>query len=214
VRRELSRQRRIVAGLDDHGDIGVVLGGGADHGGTADVDVLDAVVEARALRHGLLERVEVDDEQVDRGECRGPAWRGMLGIGADRQQAAMDLGMERLDAAVHHLRKAGQLGHVAHGEAGSRELLSGAAGRDELYAVAGEDAGELDQPGLVRHREESAGNAAQLIGHGSAFADGPVSSSLPVFGPEVGEGKSPSERQLGLGAAVGAWLRAPDAARG
>jgi len=34
---------------------------------------------------------------------------GMFGIGADREQAAMHLRMQRLDAAIHHFGKAGEL---------------------------------------------------------------------------------------------------------
>ena len=39
VPRELGEHHRIVAGIDDDRDIGVILGGGADHGRAADVDV-------------------------------------------------------------------------------------------------------------------------------------------------------------------------------
>ena len=70
-------------------------------------------------------------------------------------------GMQRLHAAVHHLGKAGELGHVAHLQAGVGERLAGAAGRDQLDAVAGERAGELDQAGLVGHGEQGAGDAAE-----------------------------------------------------
>ena len=38
--------------------------------------------------------------------------RAMLGIVADRQQAAMHLRMQRLDPAVHHFGKAGEFGDV------------------------------------------------------------------------------------------------------
>jgi hypothetical protein len=34
----------------------------------------------------------------------------MLGIVAHREQAAVDLGVQRLDPPVHHLGKAGKLG--------------------------------------------------------------------------------------------------------
>ena len=50
----------------DDRDRGVVLGRGADHRRAADVDLLDALVGARAGRHGLRERVEVGDHQVER----------------------------------------------------------------------------------------------------------------------------------------------------
>ena len=43
---------------------------------------------------------------------------GMVGIVAHRQQAAMHLGMQRLDAAVHHFGEAGEVGNLAHRQAG------------------------------------------------------------------------------------------------
>src|SRR5215510_7569847 len=52
---ELCQHDRIVAGIDHDRHLGVILGGGADHGGTADVDILDAGFEIGALCHGCLE---------------------------------------------------------------------------------------------------------------------------------------------------------------
>jgi len=56
--------------------------------------------------------------------------RGVILVGADRQQAAMHLRMQRLDAAVHHLGKTGQLGDIDDLEARVLERLGGAAGRN------------------------------------------------------------------------------------
>ena len=42
--RQIVEQRAVIAGIDDHGDVGVVLGRRPHHGRTADVDVLDGVV--------------------------------------------------------------------------------------------------------------------------------------------------------------------------
>src|SRR6266849_4366446 len=50
--RQLGDQVRVVFGSDDDGNVGVVLGGGPDHGGAADIDVLDAIVEACPLSRG------------------------------------------------------------------------------------------------------------------------------------------------------------------
>ena len=63
------QQRRVVGGLDHHGDTVVVLGGGADHGRAADVDLLDAGGEVGARGERGLERVEVDHDQVDRRDA-------------------------------------------------------------------------------------------------------------------------------------------------
>ena len=76
VRGKLGEQRGVVLGLDHHRDIGVVLGGGADHRRPADVDVLDAVVVAGALRDRRLERIEVDHQEIDRPDAvRSPSPR-------------------------------------------------------------------------------------------------------------------------------------------
>ena len=161
LRRAPRSTRRIVAGIDHDRHVGVVLGGGADHGGAADVDVLDAGLEVGALRDRRLERIEVDDQEIDRPDAVCAHRRGVVLVVADREQAAMHLGMQRLHAAVHHLGKAGELGDVEHGEAGIGQRLAGAAGRDELDAVLGERAGEIDQAGLVGDGDEGAGDAAE-----------------------------------------------------
>ena len=46
---ELVEHGLIVLRLDDDGDVVVVFRGGADHGGTADVDILDAVLVTAPL---------------------------------------------------------------------------------------------------------------------------------------------------------------------
>jgi hypothetical protein len=57
--------------------------------------------------------------------------------------------VQRLDPAVHHFGKTGQFRDVLHRQAGSGDRLRGAAGGNELDAVAGQRPGEFDQPGLV-----------------------------------------------------------------
>ena len=52
----------------------------------------------------------------------------VFGIVADVEDAAVHMGMKRLDAAVEHLGEAGQVGDVADGEAGVAEGLGGASG--------------------------------------------------------------------------------------
>ena len=127
----------------------MVLRGCADHRRTADVDILDAVFVTGAFVDGRFERVEVDDEQVDRRDAMRLHRVGMFLVAADREQAAMHLGVQRLDPAVHHFGKPGQLGDVFDLQPGRRDRLRGAAGGDELDAVAGERLGEFDQAGLV-----------------------------------------------------------------
>ena len=169
---ELGQHLGVVGGLDHHGDVGVVLGGGADHRRAADVDVLDAVVEGRAFGDGRLERIEVHHQEIDRLDAVLVHRRGVLLVAADRQQAAVHLRVQRLDAAVHHLGKAGELGDVEHLEPGVVERLGGAAGGDELDAVAGERLGEIDEAGLVGDRQQGAGDAARVAGHVLSLREG------------------------------------------
>ena len=56
----------IIGNARNDGDVFKVLGGGADHGGTADVDVLNEMAEGDAgLRGGFLKGVEIHNHHVD-----------------------------------------------------------------------------------------------------------------------------------------------------
>ena len=83
----------------------------------------------------------------------------MLGVAADREQAGVELRVQRLDAAVHDLREAGEVLDRAHLEAGVGELAGGAAGRDELDPEVGEAAREVDDAALVGDRQQRAADA-------------------------------------------------------
>ena len=89
----------------------------------------------------------------------------MFGVVADRQQSAMHLGMQGLDPSVHHFRKPGQFGNIPDLQAGRGNRLGGAAGGDEIDAVGGKRAGELDQSGFIRYGQQSPGHAARMVGH-------------------------------------------------
>ena len=129
----------------------MVLGSGAQHGGAADIDVLDGICVLNAgLGDGGLEGIEVDDDHVDHLDAV------RLGVAHVRlevpaaEQAAVDLGVQGLDAAVHHLGKAGEL--VDHGDrdAGLLQNAGSAAGRDDLDAeLVHQRAGEVLAASLI-----------------------------------------------------------------
>jgi hypothetical protein len=156
---------RIVRGVDDDRHIAMVLGGGADHRRAADVDVFDAVGVALSGGHRLLEGVEIDHQQVDRADAVRQHRGLMLRVGAHRQQAAMHARMQRLDASVHHLGKAGQIRDIANREPRLRQRRAGAAGRNQFDAAPGQCAGEVDQSGLVGHRQQGARDPARFSRH-------------------------------------------------
>jgi hypothetical protein len=110
----------------------VVLGSGTDHGRTADIDGLDAGGEGCPLGHGGLERIKVDDQEIDGGDAMRLGRRLVLGIAANRQQPAMHPGVQRLEPTIHHLRKAGLLGNVARRDSRGIEGTAGATGRQDV----------------------------------------------------------------------------------
>ncbi|MNQ50453.1 hypothetical protein D3C85_643980 [compost metagenome] len=156
----------VVAGVDHDGDVLVVLGRRANHGRAADVDVLDGVRQgATGLGHGGGERVQVDRDQVDRGDAVLGHHRAVEI--ATAEDAAVDLRMQGLHPAVHHFREAGVVGHFDRGHAVFAQQLEGAAGGEDLDAEGGEFAGEVDDAGLVGHADQRAadGEAGGLVGH-------------------------------------------------
>jgi hypothetical protein len=155
VRPQLVEQGRVLRGVGDDRDRLPVLRGRAHHRRPADVDVLDRVVErAAGARDGRLERIEVDDQDVDRRDAVLAQRRHVGRQLAAREQAAVDLRVQRLDAAVEHLRKAGVFGDLGHREAGVGEQLGGAAGRQQPDAERRELARQLDDAGLVGYRDQ------------------------------------------------------------
>ncbi len=146
----------VVGRIDHDRDAIVVLGRGADHGRAADVDILDAGVEIGAARDRLLERIEIDGEQVDRRD-------GVIGerllmrlVPAHGEKPAMNFRMQRLDPPVHHLGHARDLGDVGHRDAGVAQQLGG-PGRNDLDPVFPQGR-EIGKTGLVADREQRTGN--------------------------------------------------------
>ena len=162
MRPQRREQRAVVGRVGDDRHIGVVLGRRAQHGRAAYVDVLDRgrVVAAGAAH--LLERVEVDDREVDRADAVRLHGRRVPGVVADRQQAAMHGRVQRLDAAVHDLGEAGQVGYVARSNARRGDGLRRAAGRNELDLHGRQLGSEPGEPGLVGDGDQSAADGDEI----------------------------------------------------
>ena len=73
----------------------------------------------------------------------------VLGHIAARQQAAVHLGVQGLDAAVQHFRKTRHFGHFGHGQALVGQQLGGATGGDQAHAQGVQLLGQIDDAGLV-----------------------------------------------------------------
>ncbi len=149
MRVQLGQKRRVIGHVHHHIDEAVILCRRPDHRRPADVDIFHAGRVIRALRHGFLERVEIDHQKVDRADPVRLHRRDMRRVVAQRQKPAMHHRVQGLDAPVHHLGKAGDLGHVAHRKARLAQRARGAAGRDKLYPAFGQRAAQINQAGLV-----------------------------------------------------------------
>ena len=166
---EFLQYTAIVFRLDDNADIGVILGAGADHGRAADIDVFNGVFQAAAfLCHGGFKGVEVDHDQVDRVDAVD--LHNTVINTAAAENAAVNLRMQRLDAAVHDFRKARVLGdfhdrnHIVHQQPG------GAAGGENLDTPFTQGAGKVNYAGFVGNTDKGASyGAGACVGHLSSL---------------------------------------------
>ena len=154
---ELVEHGVVAGGAHDRGGEGAVLGSGPDHRRAADVDVLDDLVVGDAARGGgPLKRIQVHAHEIDELDLLLLGGDEVLRVVADGKQAGVELGMKRLDPAVHDLREAGEITNRTDTDAGVLQLASGAARGDDLDPEIGEAAGELADAGLVRDRQQRA----------------------------------------------------------
>ena len=109
-----------------------------------------------APRRRALERVEVHAHEVDELDPVLLGGEHVLGVVAQREQAGVELRVQRLDAAVHDLREAGEVLDRADLEPGLAQRARGAAGGDELDAELGQAAREVDDAALVGDRQQRA----------------------------------------------------------
>jgi len=58
----------------------------------------------------------------------------VLGVVVSAEDAAVNFGVKRLDAAVHHFGKSGVLGDVADGDAGVGQVTACTASAEQLNA--------------------------------------------------------------------------------
>ncbi len=164
VRLELRQHCVVLIGRGHDGDRGMVLGGRADHRRAADVDLLDQVVETdpRPSRRDR-ERIEIDNDQLERRDRRGQELAPVVGRAAVGQDPAVDARVQRLDPAVEHLRAGRHRRDVCDRQAGIAQRTGRAPGRDELEPGAHESGCEWSEAGLVRDRQERAARDRNVV---------------------------------------------------
>src|SRR6478672_4781569 len=165
MRAKLVQNEAVALRAADWCDVAEVLRCAAQHRWTADVDHLDRLQFGDALlRRDLLERVEVDADEVERRDLvlreRGDVFR----VVAAGQDAGVDAGVQCLDAAAEHLRELGQRLDPLHGQAELLEVGRGATARDELPAEVGKPAREDVEPCLVICGDQRAHSSSTMRG--------------------------------------------------
>ena len=133
---------------------------GAHHAWAADVDILDHFFEAGAAGHRRFERIQIDDDQIDGRDAMFFHLGDMFRIVPQRQDTAVNFRMEGLDPAIHHFRKAGQLGDVFDRNIIVAQQRRGAAGGNQFDAHGREGAGKLDNALFVGNADEGSFNLA------------------------------------------------------
>ncbi len=152
--RQLLEHLRVVGRIDDDQDVAEVLARRAEQRRTADVDLLDQLVERRVRVHRRVhERVEVHDDEIDQLDAVGRGRLEVVGTMAPGENPAVDLGVQRLDAAVHHLGKAGHVGDVADRQTRRRQGPGGAPGGHQFHPQTGQAASQLGQAGFIRNTQ-------------------------------------------------------------
>ena len=161
----------------------VVLGGRADQGGAADVDVLHGVGEARAGPGDRgLEGIKIHDHQVDRRKPLVLEGGQVVRDVAASEDSGMDLGMQCLDPAAQDLGLAGVVGDFRHRDTGGDERRPGAAAGQKLGAAWARTRASSISPVFSKTL-----NSARRIGTMSrswlpVTGNGSFSPSLPAAG--------------------------------
>ena len=188
----------VLVGAGQDGDVGVVLGGRADQGGPADVDVLDRLGQGCVgPRDGGLERIQVDDDQVDRQETLALERGQVVGIVAASQDSAVDLGVQGLDPAAENFGLAGVVGDFGDLETGGHERRPGAAAGQELGAARRQGLRQLDQSSLVENTDQGPTNRDDRLAHGCDSGDAIRERLNQRKPPHLAVGHPLSRRQRG-----------------
>ena len=107
------------------------------------------------LRHGFFKWIEIDDHQVDRLDVVLLHLALMVLVGAPRQDAAVNLRMQRLHASIEHLGQAGEILDGSDFHPGRFQSRGRASGRDYFNAMPLERRGKIRKTRLVRDAQSA-----------------------------------------------------------
>mmetsp|Transcript_10065 Transcript_10065/g.27390 ORF Transcript_10065/g.27390 Transcript_10065/m.27390 type:complete len:542 (+) Transcript_10065:2169-3794(+) len=168
--RHLTQKVCVIARIDHHAHMRVVLGRRPNHRRTTNINILNPVgVRHARLCHRGAERVQVDHQHVNHRNVMGGSSRHMRLVVTTRQQATVHPRMQRLDPAVHHFRKPRQLLHALDRDPIPSDGRLGAPGRHQHVPSPVQSTGQRLQVRLVRHGDQRVtrrGGHCRGEGHG------------------------------------------------
>ena len=156
VRESIARNRfqnaRVLIRIDDDANARVVLCRSSDHGGSANIDLLDTLGARGPRGHRLLEGIQIDDHQIDRVNPKLlHLIRVLVALGKD---SAVDLGVKGFDAAIKALGETGDVFNGSHRDSGGRDSSCCGAGGDDVQSGGSKACCELFQALLVINGNE------------------------------------------------------------
>ena len=131
----------VVGRVDQYRDRSVVFGRRAQQRRAADIYILDALFKrAVGSGHGLLERVQIDHDDVDGVDA--VIGHDLVIGAAPTEEATVDAWVQGLEAPSHHFRKAGVVRYLGHRDVVFGQHAGGAAGRQQVEAELVQATGE------------------------------------------------------------------------
>jgi hypothetical protein len=145
----------IVGRVANHRDEAVILGRRAQHGRSADIDVLDGILELDVgLGDRFPEGVQVHSHHVDGLDGVGLHLRAVFLAVAHAQKSSVDLRMQGLHPAVEDFRRARVVRNGDRRDPLVRQELQRASGAQDPESRGMQPLGEFQQSGLVGYAEE------------------------------------------------------------
>ena len=154
----------IVFRVDHNGHKGMVFGGGADHGGAANIDIFDGIGQAAVFFGNRgFKGVEIHHHQINGGNIIFCHYRFICAPAS--QNTAMNFWMQGFDPPVHDLRKACVLGNFLDRHAIIRQQFGRAAGGENFNTRCRQCLAQLQNTGFVGYAKKCPANRRGVITH-------------------------------------------------
>src|SRR5262245_30364788 len=136
----------------------IVLRRRPHHTWAADVDVLDDLIEGRTACHRPFEGIKIDDHQIDGNDFMLFQLGDVFRVVSKGENSTMNSRVKRLYPAVHHFRKARDLGNILDGNSVVAQQRSRAATGSDRNTQGGQGPGEFYDAFLVRNADQGSLN--------------------------------------------------------